>query len=193
LFLKKIASFFKKICNSKNLRTFAAHNILRGDETRLKQAGFFYAPLQKINGVTPVGNCNRTPASEVLCNGSVTPFFCYHKQNISDMHNTEKNYKVTSDHESVKIFKRKPRITLNDVMNYIAVADKMELRIIALNLLNREGSSAIWYQVNWKNLIDLWQNADDKSFAQMLIDEMHLRNESPNQVFKGILNEGGAK
>jgi hypothetical protein len=109
LFLKKIASFFKKICNSKNLRTFALSNGLKGGSTRLKQAGFFYIPQLNINGITPAGNCNRTPALEVFDNGSVTPFFCYHKQNISEMSNTEKiaskakhsNLASTSDHESV--------------------------------------------------------------------------------------------
>ena len=77
---------------SKMFTIFAAHNILRGGNIRLYATGFFYAyALQLIHGVTPVGNCNRTPASKVLCNGSVTPSFCYHKQLFSVMHNTEKN------------------------------------------------------------------------------------------------------
>jgi hypothetical protein len=64
----------------KNFYTFAANNILEGDQVRLSVAGFFYTPLLNINGVTPVRNRNEIAALEVLFNGSVAPFFCYHEQ-----------------------------------------------------------------------------------------------------------------
>ncbi len=65
--------------NLKIFPTFVATNIPKGGKIRLLLAGFFYA-CTLIRGVTPVGNCNRTPALWVLVNGSVTPFFCYHNQ-----------------------------------------------------------------------------------------------------------------
>jgi hypothetical protein len=77
----KIKKINKNFAIMKNSSTFAAHNILKGGCVRQFEAGFFYAPQQNIDGVTPVWNCNRTTALEVLCNGSVTPFFCYPTNN----------------------------------------------------------------------------------------------------------------
>ena len=86
---------------SKIIRNFAPNNILEGGLVRLLVAGFFYACAMHIYGVTPVGNCNRTPALEVLFNGSVTPFFFVTTNIYLEMNNTKNNVRGTKKSNAV--------------------------------------------------------------------------------------------
>jgi len=77
---------------SKKVANFAATSKLKGGLIRLYAAGIFYVCTLQISGVTPAGNCNGTPALEVLVNRvSNADFLLLQQTNFSEMTSTETN------------------------------------------------------------------------------------------------------
>ena len=104
-----------------------ASSKLKGGTYRLMLAAGFFCACMQIHGVTPVGNCNRTPAFEVLDNGSVTPFFCYLQQtNLSVMSSTEKNC------SNGNIIPNQNRVTCESGIQFFSFNRDCKIRVVTI-------------------------------------------------------------